>query len=88
MDAPHALPPHAEVREHDLGSRRRKEEAVKCETLHQLPAYCDDTLSVEAAQQLVRMAKDKSYPAAKGQDLPTGDKQALLKKAAVLENAR
>jgi hypothetical protein len=58
-----------------------KEEDVNREQLPLLPAYCDDTLSVQAAEQLVCMAEDTSIPAHAGEDLPKADRAALLRKA-------
>jgi hypothetical protein len=57
------------------------EEALNRDKPPLLPAYCDEQLSVEAAQQLVRMAEDTSHPTGEGKELPAADKAALLKKA-------
>ncbi len=65
----------------------RKEEAVEHEKLPLLAAYRDTTLSVEAAEQLVRMSEDASYPAYTGEDLPAADETALLRKAAQLQTS-
>lgn len=43
---------------------------MKYDALHQLPAYRDEHLSVEAAEQLDRMEQDQSYPAHKGKICP------------------
>jgi len=55
------------------------------ENLPLLAGYGDETLSIEAANQLVRMAEDTSHPAYTGEDLPVADKAALLRKAAILQ---
>ncbi len=52
------------------------------EHLPLLAAYRDERLSVEAAEQLVRMSEDVSIPAYAGEDLPTADRADLLRKAA------
>jgi hypothetical protein len=59
-----------------------KEEAVNREKPPLLAAYAAETLSAEAAEQLVRMSEDASSPAYAGEDLPAADKSALLQKAA------
>ena len=53
---------------------------MNSEKLPLLAAYCDDTLSVEAAEQLVRMSEDRSMPACEGEDLPTVAQWALREK--------
>jgi hypothetical protein len=53
-----------------------------------LAAYYDHKLFVEAAHQLLNMAKDESIPVGKGQDLPEGDPEALLQKAAARKAQR
>jgi len=85
MDADHK-PLCAEVRIADCVAQRR-EEAMEREKLPLLAAYCDTTLTVEAAEQLVRMAEDDSYPAYAGEDLPSAGKAALLRKAEQLQQS-
>lgn len=58
-----------------------KEEVVNQEHFPLLAAYRDDRLSVEAAEQLVHMTEDASIPAHAGEDLPTADRAALLRRA-------
>ena len=77
MDAPH---PKRHVEDHE------KEDETDRKTRLLLAAYRDETLTVEAANQLVRMAEDSSYPVHAGEDLPTADKAALLHKAALSRN--
>jgi hypothetical protein len=60
----------------------KKEEVMKKKKLPLLIAHRDRTLSVEAAEQLVRMSEDQSLPVHEGRDLPTANRAALLKKAA------
>lgn len=48
-----------------------------------LVAYSDEKLSLEAAQQLVKMAEDDSLPTAQGADLPvmlTEDQAQIITK--------
>jgi hypothetical protein len=66
---------------------RITEEAMKEEKLPLLAAYGDKALSVEAAEQLVRLAEDATLHAATGEDLPMADKEKLLRKVA-LQNTR
>lgn len=46
-----------------------------------LPAFADEKLSVEGAEQLVRMAEDETVTTARGQDLPLADRDALMNAA-------
>jgi len=80
MDAHHPPPP-AHVRDDRCYCAQGKEEGMNHENLPLLAAYCDDRLSVEAAEQLVSMAEDTSIPAHDGEDLPKADLAALLRKA-------
>jgi hypothetical protein len=79
-------PKHTEVREADCDSRT--EEATNNAKLPLLVAYCDDKLSTEAAEELVRVSGDQSVPAQAGEDLPTANKAALLRKTAELQKIR
>lgn len=45
-----------------------------------LVAYRDDQLSVEAAEQLVRLSEDLTIQGQTGEELPMADKAALLRK--------
>lgn len=45
-----------------------------------LPAFSDEKLSPEGAEQLVRMAKDETV-SAQGKDLPLADRDVLLNAA-------
>jgi hypothetical protein len=49
------------------------------DTGHALAAFCAGTLSMEAAEQLVRMSEDDSCPRHEGRDLPPACKATLLK---------
>jgi hypothetical protein len=42
-----------------------------------LPAFEDDPLPVEAAQQLIEMTEDSSFPTHEGKDLPKADPQTI-----------
>jgi len=66
---------------------RLKGEAMKEEKLPLLAAYADKALSLEAAEELLRLSEDATMHAASGEDLPTIDKDTLLRKAA-LQNTR
>jgi len=66
----------------------RKEEAMSCTRTPLLVAYRDDKLSVEAAEQLVRMAQDPTVPTHLGEELPAADRAALLQKARAKQAAR
>lgn len=46
-----------------------------------LPAFADDKLSKEAAQQLVEMLEDDTIPTHKGCELPQADAETLRRKA-------
>jgi len=81
MDADHtpdAVPVPPEDR---CQCAQKKEEAMNTKELPLLAAYCDDKLSMEAAEQLVHMAEDTSIPVHAGEDLPKADRAALLRKA-------
>ena len=58
------------------------------EQLPSLAAYRDDTLSTEAAEELVRMSEDASLPTHAGEDLPRADKAALLRKVRVTQQGQ
>jgi len=89
MDAHHEFPKDAAVHEVDqCQCEPRKEGVVEQKNLPLLAAYRAKTLTVEAAQELVRMLEDQSIPAHAGEDLPTADKAALLRKAARLQESR
>ncbi len=53
-----------------------------------LVAYRDESLSEEAAQQLIALSEDTSSPSQTGEDLPMADKAALLRKAAIVQSNR
>ncbi len=73
--------PNGEIREEDPGSTDPETEEEKNRAqLPLLAAYCDSTISVEAAEQLVSMAEDASIPVHTGDDLPKADREALLQK--------
>ena len=55
------------------------------ESLPLLVAYRDERLSVEGAQQLLRMRQDQSIERHEGKDLPEANVAALLKKARQLQ---
>jgi hypothetical protein len=84
---------HAEIREAEVCEVDRcqhaygKEEAMNRENLPLLAAYGDETLSIEAANQLVQMAEDTSHPVYAGEDLPVADRTALLRKVASLQQS-
>jgi hypothetical protein len=75
-----ALDGDAREENHDC-SDQGKQEARNREQLPLLAAYCDSTLSVEAAEQLAGMVEDASIPTHAGEDLPKADREALLRKA-------
>ena len=50
------------------------------ERIPHLTAYRDDTLSTEAAEELVRLSGDASIPAHVGEELPMANKAVLLRK--------
>jgi hypothetical protein len=58
-----------------------KEADVNQEPLPMLAAYRDNSLSAEAAEEIVRLVEDSSTPVHAGEDLPLADKAALLRKA-------
>ncbi len=80
-------PAFREYLERLLALKSGKEEAVEREKPPQLAAYCDATLSMEGAEQLVRMSEDASCLVHAGEDLPIADKAALLRKAASLQRS-
>jgi hypothetical protein len=46
-----------------------------------LAAHAATTVSVEAAEELVRLMEDKNTPRHSGKDLPQADKETLLRRA-------
>ena len=79
MDA-QQTPPCVQPAEDRRDRTPSEEPVVDRERLPLLAAYADDRLSVQAAEELVRLAEDASIPEHAGEDLPKADKAALLRK--------
>src|SRR6266404_3364146 len=65
----HHMEQCVEVRGVDQCRRQREEEAVNEERIPLLVAYADAALSIEAAEELVRLSEDATIAIAVGEDL-------------------